>query len=253
MTEKKKVPKGGRLGGTQFPRLSIGEAKSFAIKLVSKTHTGAQPANVILPGVFNNKGSVGGIRASALKQYGLLSGNPKGYSATQLAKDIAASPDIEVRQVLANAFFKARVFKTLFDTFQNDTVTRAKIKQQVQNLKVHPDSSEDCTKIFIESLVALELAKTEGDSIEVLSAAGTAIQEVPEGELSDSEIDADDDTSATEEPSETADDEEEEIEHKKSTRRSASAFVKVNINLDSTMDTDKLERQLKLLKKYGAI
>jgi hypothetical protein len=39
----------------------------------------------------------------------------------------------------------------------------------------------------------------------------------------------------------------------KSNRSGAKAIVTVNVALDSTMDADKLEKQLALLRKYGAI
>jgi len=38
------MPKGGRKGGTQFPRLDLKQAIEFNKKLVSKTHTAPQPA-----------------------------------------------------------------------------------------------------------------------------------------------------------------------------------------------------------------
>lgn len=76
MAENKKhaPPKGGRKGGTRFPQLGLVKALEYCGKLVSKTHTGPQPESIILPGVFNTSGTVGQVRASALKQYGLLEG-----------------------------------------------------------------------------------------------------------------------------------------------------------------------------------
>jgi hypothetical protein len=38
-----------------------------------------------------------------------------------------------------------------------------------------------------------------------------------------------------------------------SKRNHASGTVKVNLSLDSTMDPEKLEKSLKLLKKYGVL
>ncbi len=40
-SKKPKPPKGGRKGGTLFPKLNLKQALEYAEKLVSKTHTGA--------------------------------------------------------------------------------------------------------------------------------------------------------------------------------------------------------------------
>jgi hypothetical protein len=84
----KKTPKGGSKGGTRFPRLDMAKALTYSKKLVSKTHNGPQPEQTILVGVFNSKGPMGAVRASALKQYGLMEGDAKGYTASALAREI---------------------------------------------------------------------------------------------------------------------------------------------------------------------
>ena len=85
-TEKKKTtPKGGRRGGTLFPKINLQKALEYSKKLVAKTHVSAQPADEILPGVFGTSGPDGQVRASALKQFGLMQGDAKAYEATQLA------------------------------------------------------------------------------------------------------------------------------------------------------------------------
>ena len=61
-SKKRAIPKGGRKGGTTFPHLELKQAIKFNKKLVSKTHTTSQPAKIILKGVFNNSGPVGGVR-----------------------------------------------------------------------------------------------------------------------------------------------------------------------------------------------
>ena len=81
----KKPPKGGRKGGVLFPKIGLKQALEYAKKVVSKTHTGPQPEKTILPGVFGSAGPTGKVRASALKQYGLLEGAVDGYQATKLA------------------------------------------------------------------------------------------------------------------------------------------------------------------------
>src|ERR1035441_1549792 len=89
----KKPPKGGRKGGTLFPKINLKQSLDYWKKAVSKTHTGPQPEGTILQGVFGNAGPAGRVRASALKQYGLLEGTVEAYKSTKLARDIDAAPD----------------------------------------------------------------------------------------------------------------------------------------------------------------
>src|SRR5262249_38434220 len=103
--EKKKMPKGGRKGGTRFPQVNLQKALEYGKKLVSKTHNGPQPTQTIFVGVFNNKGPIGGVRASALKQYGLMEGDTaEGYVASQLARDLEAAVPEERVGLVQRAF-----------------------------------------------------------------------------------------------------------------------------------------------------
>ena len=91
-TTKRKPPTGGgSKGGTRFPHTALKQALEYASNLVRKTHTAPQPESTILTGVFGNAGPEGQVRASALKQFGLLEGNRTAYQATELAKKIDAS------------------------------------------------------------------------------------------------------------------------------------------------------------------
>ena len=102
--EKKPMPKGGRKGGTRFPQINLADAERYCNKLVSKTHNGPQPDNVILPGVFDSAKVRGKIRASGMKQYGLMQGEAAAYEATSLAKKLAAAPPDEKQQYFEAAF-----------------------------------------------------------------------------------------------------------------------------------------------------
>jgi len=149
---KKAPPKGGRKGGTTFPRLSLGEAQTYALKLVTKTHAGPQSKDVVFKGVFNSSGPTGAVRASALKQFGLLELDDKGYRATQLAKDIGAAPADKKVPLLRKACVAPAPFKTLYETFQGDEVTKPRIRQQALNLNMHPESVDTCVDLFVSSL-----------------------------------------------------------------------------------------------------
>lgn len=134
------MPKGGRKGGSVFPRVALNDAIKYARKLVSKTHTSAQPKDVILSGVVGAKTGTGDVRMSALKQYGFLKGDTKSnFFADELAKKIAAAPPEELVPLYRQAMLKPTVFKKLFDTFHGDTISKAKLKQRAADLKVHPD------------------------------------------------------------------------------------------------------------------
>jgi hypothetical protein len=239
--KQRKPPKGGRKGGTVFPRINLKQAHEYANKLVAKTHTGAQPEKIILPGVFNSSGPEGRVRASALKQYSLLEGEPTAYQASELAKDLQAAPPEELYPLLQRACLAPARFKALFDTFHNDTVNAAKIRQQAIKLKVHPESADECVRIFVDSLVYAKLAEVAQDDIVIGQAPTTAV-EPTEGEKP---VFIEDTPPADE-------------EHKTDTElpamlRKPTPAAQVNISVDSSMDPEKLERLLKLLKQYGAI
>jgi hypothetical protein len=246
---KKSMPKGVKKGGTRYPRQSLVEALPWAKKLVVKTHLGPQPQDVILAGVFGNSGPVGQIRLSTLKQYGLLKGDSKGYSATDLAKKVESSPEEELPILYRVATLNPPIFKALFDTFHGDEVTLARLKQRAAELKVHPEETENCVEIYVTSVVLANLAKRTGDKLVHVSAAD-ALKKDPVatesvGENSHLEVHPDD----------SGDDHGREADRDQDSGSQAprrAAFT-VNLTLDSTLDADKLEQQLKLLKKYGAI
>src|SRR5438105_15099396 len=86
--QKTKPPKGGRKGGTIFPRIPLAQVIEYSNNAVRKTHTGPQPAETLYVGVFGNKGPEGEVRASALKQHALLDGHTRGDKGSKLARDI---------------------------------------------------------------------------------------------------------------------------------------------------------------------
>jgi hypothetical protein len=260
MTTQKKILRGRRKGGMQFPHTSLKRAVQYARKLVSKTHTETQPASIILKGVFDNAGSAGKVRASALKQYDLLTGPASAYNATALAKQINSAPPEELAPLLQQACLHPRLFKSLYDTFQNDTVSHAKIKQQALSLGVHPDSGDEAVRMFVESAVFSGLAREKGGDVEITAPSALVPPEV--------EIDRDEQNSADQTETDGEADGGTETDEGKAggverppgsnppvTRRltTRSAQMQVNLSLDSTMDPEKLEKSLNLLKKFGVI
>ncbi len=167
-----KAPKGGRKGGTTFPRIGLEKALLYSDKLVSKTHTGGLPESTILAGVFGTVGGEGQVRASALRQYGLLEGDRTAYSATALAREIDAALDDQKPALLQRALLSSKLFHEIFQTFQDDTVSRAKIRQRAQALNVHPDSAEEAAETFMVSAVTAGVGTMDGENITLGEAPG---------------------------------------------------------------------------------
>lgn len=248
MTDKKPPPKGGSKGGTRFPRVSLEKALEYSKKLVSKTHTGPQPASIILPGVFGTAGPDGQVRASALKQYGLLTGKKEAYSASELAQNLNGATPEDARNHAKEVFLNPLVFKKLFDTYCDDNTSKAKIRQQASNLKVHPDSLDECVKIFIESAVCAGLATEKGDSVEI-HAAPKLIENSDEEEGESGEDSSHEDTN---DDANVLDLDKVDIDQDRGNGRT-SQKSNIDIRIDPSMDPEKLDELLAVLQKYGQI
>lgn len=247
---KRHVPK--KKGGAVFPRIALKDAVEYAEKLVTKTHTGPKTPDILFPGVFNAKGPRGAIRASALKQYGMMEGTRSGgYRATSAAKDLVHSSGAERREKLGIAVLRPKVFAGLFDTFRGDEVSLGKVRQQAANLNVHPDNLEACAELFLSSLEYAGLAAVEGDR-----------WLIGDREVSPDEVDRDEDRGASEGPrddddregaSESVANDESESPGGGDVPERGRAVIQVNVTLDSSLDTEKLQKQLELLRRYGAL
>lgn len=266
----RQMPKGGRKGGSVFPRVNLTDAIGYARKLVSKTHVVPQPRDVIYSGVVGAKSGIGNIRISALKQYGLLKGDNKAnYSAEDLAKRIVSAPSDEVKPLLQMAMLKPTVFKKLFDTFHGDSVSRAKLKQRAADLKVHPDETDTCVGIYIEGLEAASLATVDGDQVQHVSMSDIgSISQSTEGlDSSNAELEVEaregdqveenftgESPPGSKEGNAASDALADDGKHMGTAMNGAPRVVfNVNVTLDSSLDTDKLQKQLELLKRFGAI
>ena len=260
-TAAKKIPKGGRKGGTTFPRLGLADALTYSKRLVSKTHNGPQPVQTVLVGVFNNKGPLGGVRASALKQYGLLQGDSHGYEASPLAKKIEAAVPEERAPLVQQAFLTPKIFKQIYETLQSETASRARVRQAVLTGDVHLDSADKCAQIFIDGAVHSGLGAMDGDSVALgnLTATtsdveSTEVDDEAQNENTDRSEQIDDGSHAGLETEET----DVELPTDDATNgaqpaRPAKAGVNLNLNVDSSSDPEKLEKQLKLLKRFGLL
>lgn len=245
-------PKGGRKGGTQFPQVALKEAIEYSKKLVSKTHTGPQPEKIVLAGVFGSSNWMGKVRASALKQYGLLDGDSKAYAASALAKKIASAPEEDLPALLEKACLRPKVFRSLFDTFKGDKISMARLKQQAANLEVHPENLPKCSEIFIESAVFAKLATEKNNEVFLTTSIGVITAEEPlQEENQDATGDSVEDAGSNT-VKETIDEDPDPTPNPPQ-RKVGNATIQISITLDSSLDTEKLEKQLALLKKFGAI
>lgn len=263
----RQMPKGGRKGGSVFPRVALNDAIGYARKLVSKTHTAPQPQDVILSGVVGAKGGTGNVRMSALKQYGFLKGDGKaGFSADELAKKIAAAPSEELAPLYRQAVLKPTVFKKLFDTYHGDTVSKAKLKQRAADLKVHPDETATCVDLYVSSMMTAGLVTVEGDQVkhlassDIAAAASAELAVVADTELTVEELGGEELAGAVEDDLGMAengvnDDEKAAGAHALGgvNQTGPRAVFNVNVTLDSSLDIEKLQKQLELLKRFGAI
>jgi hypothetical protein len=250
----KKPPKGGRLGGTEFPRTDLEQALKFAETLARKTLSGPQPMENMLAGVFGNKGPDGQVRAAALKKFGLLESGKDTYTATPLAREIDAAPPEEKPPLWQRAFLTPKVFLKLYKTFEGDTITRPKLRQVAMTAKVHANSVDLCVRLFVDGAVYAKLATTSGDDVTLVGSTGIAAKTEP---------------AATGEPEEEVKDAVPAIvppappkppgapAPAKPSGDGATTTSKSGANLqlhvDSSSDPDKLRKQLELLREFGMI
>ena len=159
-------------GGSMFPRIALEDAVQFSGTLHSMTYERPLQRDIVFPAVFNARSWLGSVRASALKQYGLMEGNVHGYQATNLAGAIASTSGEKRSSLLQRACLTPRVFERLsaaVDLFDGLTEERkiplSVLHEAVVNLGVHPDSAQECVDIYVASLEFSGLAAQVGDFI----------------------------------------------------------------------------------------
>ena len=255
-TKKMNLVRGKKKGGTRFPRISLERALKYSTKLVSKTAVASQSEAILLAGVFGNTGSRGKVRASAMKQYGLMEGTAAAYKATQLAKDIDAAADEGERlPLIRRAMLAPKIFRDLFETYHGDEASKGKIRGRTQQLEVHPDSGEECAELFISSAETAKLGTRVGDGIKLIAAIDAAPLTEETSEATDTEgtqlsVSPETENNNGEENSQLR----EQDRHTNETPRPRTAAdVTVNLTVDSSLDGDKLGKQLELLRQYGLI
>jgi len=242
--------------------MKLEDAVGYAKKLVSKTHVAPQPADVVYPGVFGvTSAPPGEIKSSALKQYGLLEGDKKGYKATALAKQLAAATPGEMPGLYATACTTPRIFKKLYEVFHGDTVSVARIRQQALALEVHPDTVDVCTQHFISSILFAGLGTQTGDNVTLSQLQQVETEEIEQPAVTDESSGTGDEVPRedvapliVEQPRQSAAAATRNVEGGQADgQASARSVIQINVTLDSSHDPEKLEKQLALLRRFGAL
>ncbi|MGA7769829.1 MAG: hypothetical protein WCA27_26810 [Candidatus Sulfotelmatobacter sp.] len=256
------MPKGGRKGGTTFPRMGLTEALTYSDNVAKKTTTGPQSVENIRLGVFENKGPRGGVKAAALKQYGLLEEKNDTYDSTALARKILAAIDEEKPLLWRQAFLTSKIFAQMYETYQGDLTTRPKLRSVAITKGVHSDNSDECVEHFVSSALKCGLAAEErSDGVQLVAKNASEPAPCPgeDGETGDVNGGAAIDPLAAPPPPAATPDPK-VVSRAKADDMSpegppARGKVQVNLNLhvDSSTDPETLRRQLEYLEKFGVI
>jgi hypothetical protein len=164
-----------------------------------------------------------------------------------------STPPEELLPLYQQAALRPAVFKAIFDTYHGDSVTRAKLKQRAADLKVHPDETESCVDTYVSSLELAGLVTVDGDQVRH-SVANSISNDVASAGLDEENGDDSNEGETRDEGNQgtyklPSADKNGEMEE---TGRPRAVF-NVNVTLDSSLDTEKLQKQLELLKRFGAI
>lgn len=246
-------------GGTRFPGVDLSKAEKYAKSLASKTHSAPQDAKIIMKGVFDASGSPGDIRLSACRQFGFVKGANKVLEASPSARELYAATDEQREIILQKAFLTPPIFQKLHTAFQGDIRSMAELKQQAGKFEVHPESLDKCIDCFIASGKHARMITENGDKFEIskIGSFGIDTQENSNGIGEDSanpenELDDEDSQEENNLDSNAGKLDEIPIPNQKPSRRSNSN-VAINLDIDSSMDADKLGKMLSLLKESGLI
>lgn len=252
----KNLKKRGKKGGTQFPRYSLKHLSQFLENILGKTHTSTITIEQLNAGVFGVSASspTGKVKCSALKQFGLLSGDYKKLDSTDLCSALAMSDGNEQITNYQKALKNVSVFADALKTFQNSSAEKSKIAQYaVSTLKVHPDMKDDFVKVFVESCEIAGLSSTDGNSVTFLQNPSLTLEESA-SEIENENLEESENNNQGKEENKIPEiDPSNSGTHNFNTQKQGKSNINVNIDVDPSMDPEKLEKLLKLLKGYGAI
>ncbi len=264
--------KRGRKGGARFPRIALEKALAYTKKLVEVTAEGPKPKEVVFPEVFGVKGPSGNERVSALRQFGLAEGDPKGYQATELGKKVARARGKKRGELLQQAFFSSELYKNMYGSLSGKSCTASDVESAAKTFKVHPDNAAECAKNFIASALFAGLGSMDGDKMVLADGAVTAAPEPAEAKKpakrgrpakkDQAKSPATNGRRGRKPAAKTAEAEGTKKRGRKPGSGKAQtgtaaaeepANARIQINIDPSMDPRKLARLLKVLREYGQI
>lgn len=115
-----------------------------------------------------------------------------------------------------------------------------------------PESADECAQLFIDSAITAGLGTMSGDSLVLVSASSVAVPAPETGESRDAgeqeRMKAEAAAAAKTGPTAKND-----VGYRASPAHVNKPGLTVSLNVDSSSDPDKLEKQLKLLREYGVI
>ena len=220
-------------GGTTFPRYDLGELLAYVKPIHSKTYNTTLNLEQVSLGVFNLKVSVAAkIKLSALRQFGLVDGRNSALSASKLCADIAVKSEDERLPCLQRAFFNVKPFEEVFKTFKGGETQKNKIAQYAtSSLRVHPDNAPEFARIFVKSAFVAGLGEGDENSIKLRNTDAESATELPQNTNQNIP----------------------QNEKKEKSNYIKSDKPEVTIQIDATLDPEKLKKQLDLLRQYGLI
>lgn len=142
------------------------------------------------------------------------------------------------------------------------------MKQRAAALNVHPEETANCVEIYIAGMTAAKLVTVEGDLVTHVASRGAAVV-VDQSPTDESPSGTEEKEPNTEESTEIKNHDSEQSDVPPSGSGDGEKFTKaapqdtdssgpravfnVNVTLDSSLDIEKLQKQLELLKRFGAI
>lgn len=171
-------------------------------------------------------------------------------------KKIIHATEDELPQHLRQAALHPKIFKQIFETYHGDIITKAKLRQRAGDLNIHPEQTGTCIDLYIASLAEAGLVSVDGERVTHTSFERASHEEKSQmPEVVDDRLayEVDDKTTNTQDVDSLALSQDQDSHRSTGPIPTPKAVFHVNISLDSSMDIDKLEKQLALLKKFGAI
>ena len=235
--------KGGRKGGTKFPNYSLKQIIPCLKELLSKTHAKTITIEQLNAGVFKmNANSPEG----KIKQY-------SNITSTELSSQIVLASEDEKSNYLKQAVLTVATFKNVFETFQDSSVQKSKVRgYSVSNLKIHIDSSDKFLKSFLDSCEIAKLCSFNGDEVSFISGKDVLVKKNDDEEKNNEDLGSADDESI-EDLGDSSEDENDDFAPATKKDKQKTNRANIDLKIDPTLDADKLEKQLKVLRKYGLI